>query len=529
MSFDKYILCKYIAICGDLCCNVYCQFKKGVVPVCNSDHQKTPLFDALRRYADEGTISFHVPGHKHGNGLPEFTQFVGKNVMNIDLTILPDLDSIYHPTGAIKEAQDLAADAYGAEHAFFLVNGTTSGIQAMVMSVCREEDEIIVPRNAHKSVIGGIILSGAKPVYVQPQIDDFYGIAKGVEPETVARALADHPAAKAVFVIHPTYYGMASNLPKIVEIAHGYGVPVIVDEAHGAHFPFHPALPVAAMAAGADMSAASVHKLAGSMTQSSILLLRSDYIDPKHVKTILNLTQTTSPSYVLMASLDVARKQMILQGEQRISRTLELSSLARQVMNKINGIRVAGEEMIGTPGCWAYDATKLMINVRGLGLTGYEAETILRKKHQLAFELSDYHNLLAVVSLGDNENTVGRLIAGIADLAEQCGSKQYAEKAIRLPATPEMVTLPREAFYSDAKAIDLNCAAGEVSAEMVMAYPPGIPIVCPGERITPEIIDHIQDLKAGRARLQGPEDPALQQIKVLSRNLFVVQSSIAVG
>jgi len=493
------------------------------------DQAKTPLFDALRHYVDEGTISFHVPGHKHGVGLPEFTRFTGKNVMNIDLTILPDLDSIYHPTGAIKEAQDLTADAYGAEHAFFLVNGTTSGIQAMLMSVCREGDEIIVPRNAHKSVIGGIILSGAKPVYIQPEIDDYFGIAKGVEPENVEQALAEHPNAKAVFVIHSTYYGMASNLPRIVEIAHKYHVPVLADEAHGAHFPFHPALPISAMAAGADMSAASVHKLAGSMTQSSILLLRSEYIDPKHVKTILNLTQTTSPSYVLMASLDVARKQMALQGEQMLGQTLELTAWARRELNKLDGIYVCGEETVGTPGCWAYDTTKLAINVRGLGLTGYEAETILREKHHLAFELSDYYNLLAVVALGDDDNTVGRLITGISDLACSREVRRHPVKSIQLPPTPEMVALPREAFYSDTKPVSLDFAAGEVSAEMVMAYPPGIPMLCPGERITREVVDYIQELKNGQARVQGLEDPACQQIKVLSRNLFMVHNNVAVG
>lgn len=508
---------------------MYIVIYEGVVLVYKQNQERTPLFDALRRYVDEGTISFHVPGHKHGVGLPEFTQFTGKNVMNIDLTLLPDLDSIYHPTGAIKEAQDLAADAYGAEHAYFLVNGTTSGIQAMLMSVCREGDEIIVPRNAHKSVIGGIILSGAKPVYIQPEIDDYFGIAKGVEPESVERALAEHPNAKAVFIIHSTYYGMASYLPRIVEIAHSYNVPVLADEAHGAHFHFHPALPVSAIAAGADMSAASAHKLAGSMTQSSILLLRSEYIDPKHVKTILNLTQTTSPSYVLMASLDVARKQMALQGEQRLERVLELASRARRELNKISGVRVCGEEMVGTPGCWAYDATKLAINIRGLGLTGYAAETILREKHHLAFEMSDYYNLLAVVSLGDDDTSIGRLLTGIAELAETCGTKRYPVKSIVLPPPPEMVALPREAFYSDTKSINLDLAAGEVSAEMVMAYPPGIPMLCPGERITREIIDYIKELKAGRARLQGLEDPAMQQIRVLARNLFMVHSSAAVG
>ncbi len=493
------------------------------------NHYQTPLFDALRRYADEGTISFHVPGHKHGEGIPEFTDYVGKKVMNIDLTILPDLDGIFNPTGVIKEAQDLTAAAYGADHAFFLVNGTTSGIQGMIMSVCSEGDEIIVPRNTHKSVTSGLILSGAKPVYIQPEIDPFLGIAKGVEPETVEQALREHPKAKAVFIINATYYGMASNLKRIVEIAHGYNVPVIVDEAHGPHFHFHPTLPLSAMEAGADMSAASVHKLMGSMTQSSVLLLREGYVFPRKVKSVLNLTQSTSPSYVLMASLDVSRKQMVLQGEAMLQRTLDLSERVRTELNQLPGIYVYGQEMVGTPGCYAYDPTKIAINVRELGLTGFEAETFLRERHHLAFELSDFYNLLAIVAIGDSDQTIDRLITGIKDLAANRVADAHLTQPIRTLETPELVTLPRDAFYSETRSVALEDAEGEVSAEIVMAYPPGIPMICPGERVTRDLIDLIQALKHENCRLQGPEDPGIDYLRVIARNVYAVPAGRVVG
>jgi len=481
------------------------------------EQQKTPLFAALKKYVEDKTVPFHVPGHKGGKGIPEFRSFVGENILSIDVTSgLLDLDTICNPLGVIHEAENLAASAFGADYAHFLVNGTTSGIQAMILSVAGPGDEIIIPRNAHRSVIGGLILSGVRPVYIKPVIDDYMGIAMGITPESVRRALVEHPNAKAVFVINPTYYGIASDLRQIVEIAHSYGKPVIVDEAHGAHLGFHPDLPMSAMEAGADMSAASVHKLLGSMTQSSILLVKSDLIDDRKVKSVINLTQTTSPSYPLMASLDVARKQIALNGRQMLQRTIELCERTRERLNEIKGIYVMGREVEGTEGCFAFDPTKIAINLREIGLSGFETEKILKYEYHIQMELSDLYNVLAVGSIGDNEASMNMLVNAIKDIAQKYGNKNVVKITTELPENQEVVVSPRFAFYSEKRVVPLEQAEGEISAEMLMAYPPGIPIVCPGERITKEIIEYAKTLTAEGCHLQGTQDPKAKTIMVLA-------------
>ncbi|MDP3058564.1 MAG: aminotransferase class V-fold PLP-dependent enzyme, partial [bacterium] len=342
---------------------------------------RTPLFDALRNYVKEGTMSFHVPGHKHGKGLPEYTRFVGKTFMNIDLTIMPDLDSIYKPQGAIKSAQDLAAEAFGADHAHFLSNGTTQGIQTMLLATLKQGDKVIIPRNAHKSIISGLILSGAEPVWIQPHIDNYLGVTMAITADQVRQALRQQPESKAICIINTTFYGMAPELQKIVDLGHDYDIPSLVDEAHGAHLRFHPHLPFSAMEAGADMAALSIHKLLGSLTQSSLLLQKGDdLIDPQYVKTILNLSQTTSPSYPLLASLDVARKQAFFRGQEMLTQAINVANWARyEINNNIPGLYVYGNDMVGQPGCFDYDPTKLCVNVRALGISGFEMERILRQ------------------------------------------------------------------------------------------------------------------------------------------------------
>lgn len=481
------------------------------------EQQETPLFAALKKYVEDKTVSFHVPGHKGGKGIPEFRSFTGENILSIDVTSgILDLDTICNPVGVIREAEDLAARAFGADYAHFLVNGTTSGIQAMILSVAGPGDEVIIPRNAHRSVVGGLIMSGVQPVYIKPVINDYMGIAMGITPESVRRALVEHPNAKAVFVINPTYYGVASDLEKIVEIVHSYEKPVIVDEAHGAHLGFHPDLPLSAMEAGADMSAASIHKLVGSMTQSSILFVKSDFIDDRKVKAAMNLTQTTSPSYPLMASLDVARKQIALSGRQMLDRTIKLCERARKQLNAVKGIYVMGHDVEGSEGCFAYDPTKLAINVREIGLSGFETEKLLKYKYHIQVELSDLYNVLAVGAIGDDEKSINTLVAAIKDIAKNYGRKNVVKITSELPENQEMVVSPRFAFYSEKRVVPLEDAEGEISTEMLMAYPPGIPILCPGERITREVIDYAKALNSEGCHLQGTEDPDARLIKVLA-------------
>lgn len=359
-------------------------------------------------------------------------------------------------------------------------------------------------------------MSGVRPVYIKPVIHDYMGIAMGITPESVRRALVEHPNAKAVFVINPTYYGAASDLRKIVEIAHSYGKPVIVDEAHGAHLGFHPDLPLSAMEAGADMSAVSVHKLLGSMTQSSILLVKSGFIDDRRVKSALNLTQTTSPSYPLLASLDVARKQAALKGRKMLESTIQLCQRTREELNEIKGIYVMGSEIEGTEGCYALDPTKLAINLRGIGLSGFEAEKLLKYEYHIQMELSDLYNVLAVGTIGDNEESMKILVNAIKDIAQKYGKKNVIKITAEFPENQEMVVSPRFAFYSEKRVIPLEEAEGEISTEMLMAYPPGIPIICPGERVTKEVIEYAKILRTEGCQLQGTQDPEARTLMVLA-------------
>jgi len=477
-------------------------------------HRRTPLFDALKRYLDERVIPFDVPGHKHGRGLKEFTDFVGKTIMNLDVNAMEDLDNICNPIGVIKEAEKLAAEAYNATHAYFLVNGTTFGVQAMIMSVCKPNDKIIIPRNAHKSTIGGIILSGAIPVYVQPEINEELGIAMGVPVANIRKAIKEHPDAKAVFVINPTYYGVASDLKSIIRLAHKNDMLVLVDEAHGAHMRFHPELPKMGMDLGADMSAVSTHKTGGSLTQSSLLLINDLRVDPLLVKSVLNLTQTTSASYLLMASIDVARKQLVLEGRKLLDNTLNLVRYAREEINQVPGLYAFGKELLGTPGCFAFDETKFSVNVKALGISGYEVQKILRRDYHIQVELADLYNIMAIFSLGDSEETVMPLINALKEIARRFGVVDVRPKTF-IPETPEVIVSPRDAYYSSKKVVRLEEADGEISGEMIMAYPPGIPVVSLGERITQDIIDYVKLLKEEGCQLQGTEDPYVDYIKVL--------------
>lgn len=473
-----------------------------------------PLYEAVLRYVNDGVVPFHVPGHKQGRGLPELADMVGELILKMDVNGMKDLDFIGNPQGVIREAQILMARAFHARRAYFLVNGTTSGVQAMIMSACEPGSEIIIPRNAHKSTFGGVILSGALPVYVQPQCDRNLGIATAVALSDLEAVIKAHPHARAVLVINPSYYGIVADLKAIVNLAHSYDMAVLVDEAHGAHAYFHPGFPTTAMEAGADMSAASMHKTSGSLTQSSVLLYQSNLIAVERVKKVLELTYTSSASYLLMTSLDLARRQMALNGRKLLSKTLRLARWAREEINRIPGLYAFGPDMPGRPGCYGFDETKLGIHVAGLGLIGYQVEEILRQRFNIQVEMSDLHNILAIITIGDDEAQLQQLVSALSQLAAETQHKNtpfYFE----IPPSPEMIVSPRDAFYSPTKSIPLKCAAGEIAAEMLMAYPPGIPVILPGERITSDLIDYINFLKAQGCTLQGTADPQVNCIRVL--------------
>lgn len=481
------------------------------------DQNQTPLLNALMEYVTRETIPFHVPGHKKGIGMDEeYRNFIGENAFKIDVTVFKLVDSLHHPTGPIKKAQELAADAYGCEASFFSVHGTSGAIQAMIMSVVSDGDKIIIPRNVHKSVTGGIILSGAIPVYMQPELDKTVGIAHGVTPETVEETLKKHPDAKAVLIINPTYYGVATDIKRIAEIVHSYDIPLIVDEAHGPHLGFNDKLPMSAIEAGADICSQSTHKIIGALTQCSLLQVNSKRIDKLRVQQLLNLLQTTSPSYILMASLDCARRQIALHGRELLDSTIELSNYARKEINRIPGLYCFGEDILGKPGAYAFDPTKITITCRDLGITGYDLDMILSNKYHIQMELSDLYNVLAVGSFGDTRENMEKLLKALREIsAEYFGKGDRKSDFIDIPSIPERIQIPREAFNSVKTPMPLRSSVGMISGEFLLAYPPGIPILCPGEKITKEIIDYIEKLKSVGLYVQGTEDPKVEYIKVV--------------
>lgn len=478
---------------------------------------ETPLFDALLKHRNRHPIQFHIPGHKKGQGMdPAFREFVGDNVLSIDLINIAPLDDLHSPKAAIKEAQELAAQAFGADYTFFSVQGTSGAIMAMIMSVVGPGDKILVPRNVHKSTMSAIILSGAIPIFIYPEVDEEFGITHGISAESVEKAIETYPDAKAVLVINPTYFGFAADLKRIVDIAHTSNIPVIVDEAHGIHLKFHDELPISAMEAGADMAATSVHKLGGSLTQSSVLNVREGLVSVSRVQSVLSMLQTTSTSYPLLASLDCARRQLAVHGYDLIDQAIRLAKEARKRINKIPHLKVAGREKLHSSATFDMDQTKLLISVKDLGITGHQAEEWLRQNANIEVELSDLYNILCLVTLGDTKKEINLLINTLQRMSQTFDSEACVkETEVNVPDIPALAMTPRDAFYSSTEVIPFKDSAGYICAEFIMVYPPGIPIFIPGEVITEENIKYIQmNIEAGLP-VQGPEDASLQTIRVI--------------
>lgn len=483
----------------------------------NNNQSETPLWTAIKAVRDSGMIFFDVPGHKR-NPHTDVAKNFGEELIRLDANSSKPLDNMVNPIGVIKEAELLMAEAFGADYAFFLVNGTTQGVQSMIMSICDPGDQIIIPRNVHKSVISALILVGAIPIYMQPEIDRDLCIAHGVTVETAKQAIVSNPDAKAILIINPTYYGVVSDLTEIVKIAHGYNMAVLADEAHGAHFSFNQQFPIAAMKAGADLSAASLHKTCGSLTQSSILLVNEHFVKKEKVKTILNLAQTTSASYLLMGSLDVARKNLVENGEATFDRVIEIAEYGRREISQIEGLSVFTSQSIGNPGVFNYDKTKLIVKVSGLGLSGLHVYDILRDAYNIQIEFGDTHCILAVLAIGDTLEMMEALIAALKDISKNYRTNQVIFSSLDLQ-NPEVVVSPRDAFYQHKTAVTLEASIGRICGENVMAYPPGIPIVSPGERITSRMIDYIKFLKAENSMLSGTEDAQINSIKILDMSI----------
>ena len=483
------------------------------------NQQETPIFSELVKHAERAPIQFHIPGHKQGIGVDsDFGEFIGKNALSIDLINIYPLDDLHQPSGIIDQAQKLAANVFDADYTFFSVQGTSSAIMAMILSVCSEGDKIIIPRNAHKSIYSAIIFAGAVPVYVNPVRDDYLGIEHGVTIKAVESALMQHPDAKAVLLINPTYYGICARLEEIVDLVHQHGIPVLVDEAHGTMLHFHDSLPMSAMQAGADMAATSIHKQGGAMTQSSILNVKEGRVSIKRVQTMMSMLTTTSTSYILLASLDTTRRQLALKGKQLAEEALELADYARKEINNISGLFCFGEELLGKEGIYAHDRTKLCIYVRSLGITGLQAEQWLREYCNIEVELSDMNNILCLVTLGDSPMNIDFLILALRKMAGWFGGRTSSNKyePIMLPDIPRLLLPPRKAFHAQTETLSLQDAEGRIISEFIYAYPPGIPIFVPGEEVTQSHISYIlKHLEAGLP-MKGAEDTTLRFVKVVA-------------
>lgn len=468
-----------------------------------------PMYDALENYAKRNVTKFHVPGHQYGRGLPKELEQILGGAAKFDLSVLEAIDSLHEPRGAIKQAQELAAECFGSDQTFFLVNGSTCGVEAMILATCKRNDNIIIPRNFHKSVFSGLLLSGANPVYMYPEFDDGFGLFLNVTPETVEKALKDNPDAKSVLIISPSQFGVCADVERIADIVHEKNKILIVDEAWGAHLKFHEELPQSAMDAGADICVQSTHKRLPSLSQSSMLHVKGSRADISQIKKILQMLQTTSPSYILLASLDLARREMALNGEKLLDQSLGLAKSIR------NGIAKAGfqcytQAMAKNDG-FDLDITNITIKVDN----GFEAWKILNKNNvEPEFATSDH--LVLLVGIGNDMEDSNKLLNSIRKIPAKIGKKKIVYSKIK----SEIAMPPELGSNSPKEAISFDKSVGRTSAEMVCPYPPGIPVLLPGERITKEIYDYLSYLKkisGVGVEIHGQRDPELNNIEVVRK------------
>jgi arginine/lysine/ornithine decarboxylase len=480
------------------------------------DHRRAPLLEGIQAYQRQGIIPFSTPGHKLGVGADaELHERFGERIFRSDIPLGGGVGDTHFGGEALRVAEALAADAWGADESFFLLNGSSAGNHAFLLATLRPGEKIIVSRDLHKSLLVALILTGALPIYLSPALHPELNVGIGITPDQVASALDQHPDAKLVALVSPSYCGVSSDLAGIASVAQTRGVPVYVDEAWAPHFHFHPALPPSAMASGADGAVISTHKVLGGLTQSAILLVRHGLTDVDRVRAAVGMVQTTSPSVLLHASTDAARRQMALAGELLLERAIALASEARRRLQALPGIGVLDGEHLGVKD---FDLTKLVVDVDGLGITGFAAEDVLRHRFGVGPEMSDFVGLVFLITIGDTRGSIDRLVNAFATLSREhyrSGGRSAdlrSSGAVVAPSAQAMT--PRDAYFAPARAIPLAAAAGEVSTELVIPYPPGIPVLAPGEVVTPEKIAYLREGKAHGMYVSGPADPTLATIRV---------------
>lgn len=490
-----------------------------------SNQEKMPFVEALESYKEQHFVPFHTPGHKIGVESPQLLKDWMGPALPYDLGVMYALDDLHEPERELKEAQELTAELYGADCCWFSINGTTALIEAMIMGTVGPDETIIIPREAHRSVISGLVLSGAKPVYMDCQFDDRWGIPLGVSVEDAIKTMDAHPEAKAILLVYPNYYGVGVDIVKIVKEAHKRGMVVLVDEAHGPHLPFSENLPVEAIAAGADLVAQSTHKSVGSLTQTSWLLGQGDKINQRRITQMHQMLQSTSPNYIFLASLDMARHQLATEGKALISRTVELSLYLRHELNKISGITTMEyidiqERVVN------YDCTKVLIDAKALGLTGVVFERMLRE-HRIEVELVQAHHVLVLITIGDTKESITALIQAVQAISDTVLSKSHESNNTKdenlqnlskhsavLPEPIVRVT-PRNAMYANREQVRLQDALHRIAGETIAYYPPGIPCVAVGEVISESVLQYIENRKALGYVPNGADDMTLETIWVL--------------
>jgi len=482
-----------------------------------------PYLEAIVSYGFRGSVRFHVPGHKGGSGAdPGLLSAIGERALALD--ICQDIEGIDvgpDPT-PYDRAEQLAAAAYGAGRTFFLTNGATQGNHALCLALAKPGQHVLVQRNSHASVVDGLVLSGGMASFVAPEYDDELGMAHGVTPAALGAALARSPDIGAAFLVSPTYYGMAADIRGCAEVAHAAGVALIVDCAWGSHFGFHPALPESPLHAGADAVLASTHKIVGSLTQSAMLHVADRnppaLIDPDEVARCVRLVRSTSPSSLLLASLDSARRQLAAHGEALLDRTMAASARSRLAIEEIPGATVVGADMVGRPGIAGWDPLRIVIDIRGTGCTGYEIAAELRASYDIYVELATHATLVLVLGLGQPIEPLERFAHDFAETVRHMTRPGQGPTIARPPAALEHQTVVpiRDAFLGAGETVAVDAAVGRISCESIAGYPPGVPALLPGERVTGEVIAYLRALTAAGARLHGAADSSFQTIRVLS-------------
>lgn len=482
--------------------------------------QDAPLVDALRYCAMRPNTAFYTPGHKRGQGSSDvLVSVLGKSVLRADLPELPELDNLFAPESVIAQAQDLAAQTFGSDKTYFLANGSTCGVEAAILATCRPGDKILVPRNLHRSVISGLILAGANPIYLSLPYSDRWSMAWGAESEAVSTALANHPDIQAVLIVSPTYQGICSPIKTIAEVVHGYHIPLIVDEAHGPHFAFHSELPISALESGADIVVQSTHKVLSALTQAAMLHIQGDYVDAARISQALQLTQSTSPSYLLLASLDAARHQMANQGEALMTQTLDLANEACDLLASQSGLTLLSQTEV--PSYCQLDLTRITVGFPDLAISGFDADDWLHTQCHVTAELPSLLSLTFIVSLGNTPDDIQHLVQSLTRLVQASSTLPHHplidssfQKTV-LPQISQPCLSPREAFFATKDICSVADAIGQISADTICAYPPGIPTLLPGEIITASAIAELKAILKAGGVLTGGQDSSLETLRIV--------------